>query len=120
MKTGTIEIAGKTYLTCMSARTLTKLQEMGGVAKVFERLDKSDDIEEVFKLLHMFMDAGARYAKIAGIDNPPLMSFDDLLDMVGLDDLAKLKDTVESTVTASAPTIETISPNTEASQAPAE
>lgn len=110
MKTGTITIAGNTYLTCLSTRALMRLQDKGkgSIEKVFDELVESGSLSETFELLYMLMDAGARYAKLAGIENPPLISYDEMIDTLGIDDLPEVQKSLAGAIVASAPDIETV------------
>lgn len=110
MKTGTITIAGHTYLTCLSTRVLMRLQDKGkgSIKKVFAEIEKNASLSETFELLYMLMDAGARYAKLAGIENPPLISYDEMIDTLGIDDLPALQESIAAAVVASTPDIETV------------
>ena len=116
MKTGTIEIAGKTYITCLSTRVVMNLQKKGKLEDVLADVEKSEDLSTIMELIYMLIDAGDRYAKLAGLDNPPLMSFDDMVDVLGIDDLANMRDAFAMAVVDATPDIKTVAPNTPASQ----
>lgn len=116
MKTGKIEIAGKTYLTCLSAAVIVKLQEKGDIQSIMADLEKSQSLKDSLEMIYLLIEAGSRYAKLTGIDNPPLMSFDDMCDILGMDDLIAMNTAITETIEAAAPDIEIQVPNTEPSQ----
>lgn len=95
MRTGKIEINKKEYLLCFSARVIRACsQRYGSVDKIVDALTKGTEIEqldECFWILSTMMDAGARYAKLEGIENPEPLSFDDLYDLSDLLDLSAAK-----------------------------
>ncbi len=102
MRTGKIEINGKAYLLCFSSRVVRECSaRYGGIEKIGEALTKGTEAEimdECFWLLALMMDAGARYAKIEGLENPKPLSFDELYDVCGLDDLMGMKERIFETV----------------------
>lgn len=104
MRTGTIDINRKTYILCFSARVIRACAERyGDVNKIDDVLsDDSDDVkklDECFWLLAQMMDAGARYAKMEGVDNPTPLSTDDLLDIFDIESMSKLNESIKSTIT---------------------
>lgn len=102
MRTGKIEINKKDYLLCFSARVIRACsQRYGSVDKIGDALTEGTEIEimdECFWLLSTMMDAGARYAKLEGIENPTPLSFEDLYDLSDLLDLAMAKERIFETV----------------------
>ncbi|HJC21887.1 MAG TPA: hypothetical protein H9707_09045 [Candidatus Butyricicoccus avicola] len=87
MRTGKVTIHGKEYLLCFSTRVLMALEEREGDSqKGLTRILKDEKISDLFWLLEQMIDAGDRYAKIEGIDNPGALSFDQLMDTVGVDE----------------------------------
>ncbi len=102
MKTGKIEIGGKEYLLCFSTRVMRACSERyGGIGNIDKALLEGTEarmMDESFWLLAAMMDAGARYARLEGIETPPPLSYDDLYDLCGVDDLLGMKTKIFETV----------------------
>lgn len=102
MRTGKIVINKKEYTLCFSARVIRACsQRYGAVDKIWQALSKGKEIEqldECFWLLSTMMDAGARYAKLEGFENPEPLSVDDLYDVSDLLDLSAAKERIFETV----------------------
>ena len=82
MKTGRIEICGKSYLLCLSTRVMMTLQDKGGDAsEELTRILESNDMKDIFWLIEQMMDAGARYADLEDIENPKPLKYDQLIDL---------------------------------------
>ena len=96
MRTAKIEIEGREYLLCFSARVVRAVTERyGGV----EAIDGALSGSEAVWLLATMMDGGARYAKLNDIDNPPALTADELLDVLDISDFGRLKDKIAETIT---------------------
>lgn len=103
MRTGKIEISGKEYLLCFSARVVRDCAERyGDIKDIFSVLTKAEEtkqMDESFWLLAKMIDAGDRYARLEGIENPAPLSQEDLYDIFGVDDLLDMKTKIMDTVT---------------------
>lgn len=103
MRTGKIEISGKEYLLCFSARVVRDCAERyGDIKDIFSILTEAEEtkqMDESFWLLAKMIDAGARYARLEGIENPAPLSQEDLYDIFGVDDLLDMKTKIMDTVT---------------------
>lgn len=110
MKTGKITINGKEYITCLSTRVLIALEERGGNAdKELSRIMKDAKLSDLFWLLAQMIDAGDRYAKLEGIENPGSITLEHLMDAMGPDDYEKLTEAMGATIKAgTTPTVESI------------
>ena len=87
MRTAKAKIHGKEYLICFSTRVLMALEEReGDISAGLEKIMKTQKVSDVFWLLAQMIDAGDRYAKIEGIDNPGTISYDELVDTLGVDE----------------------------------
>lgn len=87
MRTAKAKIHGKEYLICFSTRVLMALEERDGDSSAgLEKIMKTQKVSDVFWLLAQMIDAGDRYAKIEGIDNPGTISYDELVDTLGVDE----------------------------------
>lgn len=85
MRTGKFEFYGKTYLLTFSARVSAAL-EADGIQ--LEALEKSAaPVTTIVKMLAYMIDAGDRYAKMNGIENPGTVPVDQLLDGMDLVEL---------------------------------
>lgn len=103
MRTARIEIEGREYLLCFSARVVRAVTERyGGVEAIDGALSGSEPVralDEAVWLLAVMMDGGARYAKLNDIDNPPALTADELLDVLDISDFGRLKDKIAETIT---------------------
>lgn len=108
MRTGKITVNGLDYITCLSTRVLVALEERGGDAdKELARIMKSAKLSDLFWLLAQMIDAGNRYAKLEGLENPGTLSLDDLMDTMGPDDYDGMTLAMTETVRAgTTPTVE--------------
>lgn len=87
MRTGKITIGGKDYITCLSTRVLVALEERGGDAdQELARIMQGRKLGDLFWLLAQMIDAGDRYAKLEGLDNPGSLTLDAIMDCMGPDD----------------------------------
>lgn len=120
MRTGRVVIGGKEYLTCFSTRVLMTLEERGNSAdQELARILNSGKVTDSFWLLPQLIDAGDRYAKIEGIENPGKLTLDEIIDLVGIDEYDTMFHAIaETTKYGSEPTVEIKTPkNTETTQA---
>lgn len=87
MRTAKAKIHDKEYLICFSTRVLMALEEREGDSSAgLEKIMKTQKVSDVFWLLAQMIDAGDRYAKIEGIENPGTISYDELVDTLGVDE----------------------------------
>ena len=104
MRTATIEINEKSYLLCFSARVIRACTERyGDVSALAAALDAEDPVkrlDEAVWVLSQMMDAGARYAKLNGIETPPPLSPDGILDQTDLSDFFRLRMSIQATITS--------------------
>ena len=110
MRTGKVWIGGKEYLTCFSTRVLMRVEEEKGEAahQWLQKMVEKQSVGDMFWLLAQLIDAGNRYAKLEGLDNPGAISFDDLVDAVGVDEYGTMFAAVVETVNnGQTPTIKT-------------
>lgn len=88
MRTGKIKIGDKEYLGCFSTRVLANVEDYTGMS--FETglkdiLEKKS-IKDIIWFVSQLINAGDRYAKMEGIDNPGTLDEDEIYDIVGVDD----------------------------------
>ena len=88
MRTGKFDFYGKTYLITFSARVNAALEAEG--IRLDDLQKSAMPVTTVVKLLSFMIDAGDRYAKLSGIDNPGTVSYDTLLDGLELPDIQKV------------------------------
>lgn len=110
MKTGKVKIGNKEYITCFSVRVMMNIREKYGdiedgmqkVAGGFENL------EDDFWIVYEMMKAGAKYAEMEGLENPPVPEYETLYDLVDMHDMRTLVKSIVSTIkTGSETEIET-------------
>ena len=104
MRTAKLTINGNEHLLCFSARVIRSISERYGdrdkMGEALEQKDQCKALDESFWVLSTMMDAGARYAAHEGLDNPPPLTVDELLDLCDIADFAGLKGKIFETVTA--------------------
>lgn len=95
MRTGAIVINKKEYVLCFSARVVRACTERYGS---IENIDKyllegteTQTMDESVWLLEQMIVAGDRYAKQEGIENPAPLTYDEIYDLCGLDDLMGMR-----------------------------
>ena len=99
MITRDIIIGKQTYKACFSTRVLLALEARGGdPEKELQRILENRSVSEMFWLLHQMLDAGRRYCIIEGVEPPPEISYDDLLDLVGMDDYGSMFTQMAATI----------------------
>ena len=102
MKTGKIEILGKEHTLCFSTRVTSRcIEKYGSIDAMFASLGGNDlgkALEHSLWLLSAMLDAGRRYARLAWDREEEAVSYDDLLDLYGLDDVAALGQALRETV----------------------
>ena len=123
MRVAEIEIDGKKYKTCFSARVMRACTERyGGVDGVENAISSNNVVgalDEAIWMLSVLMDAGARYCAMNGIDHNPALTMDELYDVVSTDDLAQLQAAVSSTIIAGKETTVEAEPPKNAKATPA-
>lgn len=104
MKTAKITLDGREYLLCFSTRVVKQCAERyGGVEQIGEALGSEDAVQALDESLWMLaamLDAGARYAKLNGLENPAPPDRETLYDLCDVSDFAGLKGKIMETVTA--------------------
>ena len=90
MRTASITLNGQEHLLCFSARVVRACTErygdVSGLGDALDNPDKLKALDEAVWILAQMMDAGARYAKLNGLENPEPLSFDAIYDMSDLND----------------------------------
>ena len=103
MRTASIDICGKKHLLCFSARVVRSVTERyGGMENIDEALSTEDTVkalDESVWLLAAMMDGGARYAKMSGLETPPPLTADELLDVMDLNDFVQIRTMIAETMT---------------------
>ena len=114
MRTAKLTLDGVEHLLCFSARTVRAVSERyGGLDKMsdaFAGYDTAKTLDEALWMLSAMMDAGDRYAKLSGLENPPPVSYEDMYDLCGMDDMENLKDKVFETIANSKSTTVEVEP----------
>ena len=111
MRTARITIDGAEHLLCFSARVVRacteRYGEMGGMDEALTSGSPVQAIDESVWMIATMMDAGARYAKLNGLDNPPPLTAEEMLDVCDLGDLNQLTSKITETITnGKTPTVE--------------
>ena len=86
MRVSKIKINNKEYLACFSTRVAFACEERSG--SVEQELDKYE-----------LLKAGKKYSELEGMETEPLISYEDMLDSVGVSDYKYLVSSVTETVT---------------------
>lgn len=105
MRTGKIAINGKEYLLCFSARTMRNFSERyGGLENMDKVMTDGTEVEQldesIWQLKEM-LEAGNRYAKLEGLENPEPPSTEDLYDLCDIGDFTKMKERIFESITES-------------------
>lgn len=102
MRTAKMAVNGQEHLLCFSARVVRACTERyGGVERITDVLSDQDTVkvlDESLWILAAMMDAGDRYAKLNGLENPPPLSCDALYDAMGMEDFAGLQGKIAETI----------------------
>lgn len=111
MRTARITIDGAEHLLCFSARVVRACTErygdMGNMDTALTSGSAVQAMDEAVWLIAAMMDAGARYARLNGLDNPPPLTADQLLDVCDLGDFTLLTGKITETITnGKTPTVE--------------
>ena len=101
MRTGKIKIRDKEYIICFSTRVLIALEEReGDSTKGLQRILSENKMADLFWLLEQMIDAGDRYAKLEGLENPGRLALDEIIDAVGVDEYETIFGSVATAVKA--------------------
>lgn len=111
MRTARITIDGAEHLLCFSARVVRacteRYGEMGGMDEALTSGSPVQAMDEAVWMIATMMDAGDRYAKLNGLDNPPPLTAEELLDVCDLGDFTQLTSKITETITnGKTPTVE--------------
>ena len=111
MRTARITIDGAEHLLCFSARVVRacteRYGEMGGMDEALTSGSPVQAMDEAVWMIATMMDAGARYAKLNGLDNPPPLTAEELLDVCDLGDFTQLTSKITEPITnGKTPTVE--------------
>ena len=111
MRTARITIDGAEHLLCFSARVVRACTERyGDIVNIDEALSSGRPVQamdEAVWLIAAMMDAGARYARLNGLDNPSPLTEEELLDVCDLGDFTMLTSKITETITnGRTPTVE--------------
>lgn len=102
MRTGKIVIDGEEHLLCFSLRVMQKCTEQfGSVEKIDEALEDDDqwkEFENSIWILAAMMEGADRYAKKKGIQNADLLSIEDIYDLMDLNELGLIKESIFKTI----------------------
>lgn len=102
MRTAKMTIDGREHLLCFSTRVI---RSCCGRYGEFEKLneatstgDQEHDLSEAMWILAQMLDAGGRYAKLNGIENPEPPTLEQLYDLCDLNDFAMLRGKIRETI----------------------
>lgn len=94
MRTASVKVLGEAHVLCLSTRAKIEIDEkFGGLDAAFDKLTGDDSrsiLETTFSLLEILMRAGDVYARRTGLNNTRPLTADDMLDLIGIDDLPEL------------------------------
>ena len=112
MRTAKMSVDGREYLLCFSGRVIRNVTEKFGslpaMYEAFSQEEQEKSLDAAVWVLSQMIQAGDRYAKLNGLENPGKLSFDDLYDLFDINDFtgiySKIKETIrigkQQTVTA--------------------
>ena len=96
MRYSRLNICDKDYMLVMSTRIIAHYEEMG---KDISSILDEGGVSGIMDLLQRMIEAGDRYAKMEGMDNPGTLTLDEILDVFGPDDYRRIILTVSEAVT---------------------
>ena len=96
MRYSRLNICGKEYTLVMSTRVIAHYQEMG---KDISTILDEGGISGIMDMLQRMIEAGDRYARMEGMDNPGVLTLDEILDATGPEDYAGIIEAVTLAVT---------------------
>lgn len=103
MRTVSIELSGTKRTLCFSMRVMRACTErygtFSGLYKAISSEDEKLALDEALWVLAQMMQAGDRYAKENGLDNPPPLTVDELLDSTDFSDYVQLRGAITQTIT---------------------
>ena len=118
MRTTVITLLGEERILCCSTRFIRDCSERYGAVDGIEQAltgAQSKVLDEAMWLLAGLMDAGDRWAKLNGKDNPDPLTADQLLDLFGMDDLKDVVKNIKTAISAgNETTVKVASKNAEA------
>ena len=88
-------------------------EKYGDIEKGLQNVAGVQNIEDAFWIVYELMKAGAQYAKLEGIENPPLPEYDTCLDLVGVDDLPEITNGIVNAVKSGSKTVIKTEPSEE-------
>lgn len=102
MRTAVMTVDGTERLLCFSTRVIRDVVDrFGDVSKINDALndkDKCRALDNAVWLLSKMMDAGGRYARLNGIENPEPLSYEDLYDSLDIGDFTRLRQKIQETI----------------------
>lgn len=82
MKTGTIKIAGKSHLICLSTRVIVEIEDrFGDYESGLNEIMAAKKIKDLFWLISRMIAAGTRYAAMEGLETAGNLTEDELYDL---------------------------------------
>ena len=96
MRYSKLHICGDDYMLVMSTRVIAHYQDQG---KDISSILDEGGISGIMDLLCRMIEAGDRYARMEGIDNPGVLTIDQILDATGPEDYAGIIAAVTEAVT---------------------
>lgn len=102
MRTSSIKINGASHLLCFSARVMRACaQRYNGMKNMDQALAGGNEekiLDEYIWLVSEMMNAGDRYAKLEGLDNPKPYTYDQLYDICGTEDIAAIRESITNAI----------------------
>lgn len=99
MKSVKEAICGGERYFCFSVRVYQDIMEKyESLDAMLTAMDTAGALEDVAWLASRMMIAGEKYAKRRGLDCPPALTPEDILDELGVDEIVKMKGIIFSTI----------------------
>lgn len=87
MRISHVCIKGQEYPICFSTRVVISCEERaGGIDAELKKISEENSLKEMFWLLSEMLKAGVRYAKLEGLETPEPPGYEQLIDIVGIDE----------------------------------
>jgi len=87
MRTGKVEIRGHEYVICLSARVIQNVEDAGYPSIEAFLSDEAHQTGNLFRILAWMIEAGDRWERHEGRESPGTLSYDEILDTIGPEDL---------------------------------
>jgi len=98
MRTGKATINGHEYVLCLSARVMQNVEDMGYASLERFLTDEAHQTRNLFRILEWMISAGSAWERHEGREDPGTISYDEMMDTVGPEELEQLTVSITSAI----------------------